>query len=202
MLLAPAAALPASLLKPPLPKPVVDPLPVVPGLEFEGAAVAAAPPAALPAPPAPCAKAAELERINAVAKPIAVSFIGHSRFLSAISDKRLTRLAFQHVAVMPRRPPDRPRSLQNQSAICPLAFLPRDRVQLLLVLFCCRRGHVVACAAPLNRAGHSRKKLLKASAFRSQVGRSRCSGETPVFQQRQGLVVPMSGCVQIFVSLV
>src|SRR5690242_6075081 len=89
MLLAPAAALPAWLLTPPLPVPVV-PLLVVPGLEEveEEPVVPVPPPAVPPAPPAPppvpCAKAAAPESIKAVAKPIAVSFIGCSCCLLAI----------------------------------------------------------------------------------------------------------------------
>ena len=90
VLLAPAAALPAWLLTPPLPMPVV-PVVLVPGLEeVEEDPVVPVPapgapaPAAPPAPPPPCAKAAEPESIKAVAKPIAVSFIGCSCYPLAI----------------------------------------------------------------------------------------------------------------------
>jgi hypothetical protein len=90
--LAPAAALPALLFKPPLPWPVVDPA-FAPGLEelevdpLVPAAPPEVPPAPAPAPPAPpappppaCAKAAAPEIINTVAKPIAVSFMCCSHF--------------------------------------------------------------------------------------------------------------------------
>jgi hypothetical protein len=96
-LFAPAAALPAWLLTPLLPKPVVEPV-VVPGLPpgfavlpVVAPAVPPVPPPALPpAPPAPlCAKAAALENIKAVAKPIVVSFMNYSDCLLAMGDKRM-----------------------------------------------------------------------------------------------------------------
>lgn len=99
-LFAPAAALPAWLLTPLLPNPVVEPVVVpvlppglveVPVLPAVAPAVPPAPPPALPpAPPAPpWANAAALENIKAVAKPIAVSFMDYSHRLLAIGDKCL-----------------------------------------------------------------------------------------------------------------
>jgi hypothetical protein len=91
-LFAPAAALPAWLLRPLLPKPVVVPV-LPPGLAdvpVLPAVAPAVPPVPPPAPPAPlCANAAALENIKTVAKPIVVSFMNYSACLLAMGDKHI-----------------------------------------------------------------------------------------------------------------
>src|SRR6185312_5314605 len=146
---------------PSLPRPVVDLLPVVPGLAFVPPVVPApapAPPVPPAPPPAPCAKAAEPESINAVAKPIAASFMCCSCRVLAMSGQAADATGV-------------PISAPQRTA----AEVADGRLANKVV------ANEASCQKSLLR-----KKLLKAWTFRSQVGRSRCSGETPFVNSDKG----------------
>jgi hypothetical protein len=100
-LFAPAAALPAWLLRPLFPavEPVVVPV-FAPGF-VDVPVLPAAAPVVPPVPPAApvWAKAAALESIKAAANPIAVSFMKFSHRLLAIGDKCFPGLLFQLLAL-------------------------------------------------------------------------------------------------------